>query len=152
LIDGEFFVKKMMVLVIALLSGLVFGLGLILSGMINPAIVLAFLDVAGQWNSSLLWVMGGAMSVSALAFYIIGRRNETVLGIPVSLSKNRSLDKRLIVGSLLFGAGWGLAGFCPGPALVMAGTGNEQVLLFVAAMLAGMMLFEIVDKKRFSVK
>jgi len=141
--------KKITVLISALLSGLIFGFGLILSGMINPAIVLEFLDVAEQWNPALLWVMGGAMSISAIAFYIAGRYKKSVLGVPpVNLSTTRTIDKRLLVGSFLFGAGWGVAGFCPGPALVMAGAGNAKAILFVVAMIAGMMLFEMVERNK----
>ncbi|MBX3630487.1 MAG: YeeE/YedE family protein [Nitrosomonas sp.] len=132
------------VLFTAVMSGLIFGFGLILSGMVNPAIVLAFLDIAGTWNASLLWVMGGAVGISAVAFFIARRRSAGFLGLPVNVSTSRVIDKRLLAGSFLFGAGWGIAGFCPGPALVMAGAGSAKALLFVGAMLAGMTLFEIV--------
>ncbi|HQU61999.1 MAG: DUF6691 family protein [Nitrosomonas sp.] len=140
--------RKLIVLLTALISGLVFGFGLILSGMVNPAIVLAFLDIAGQWNPSLLWVMGGAVAVSAVAFFIARRRSTSFLGLPVNVPTSRVIDKRLLLGSFLFGAGWGTAGFCPGPALVMAGAGSEKAILFVIAMLAGMLLFEIAGHAR----
>jgi uncharacterized protein len=139
--------RKSIVLFTALISGLVFGFGLILSGMVNPTVVLAFLDIAGQWNPSLLWVMGGAVAVSAVAFFIARRRSASFLGLPVTVPTSRVIDKRLLAGSFLFGAGWGTAGFCPGPALVMAGTGSEKAILFVTAMLAGMLLFEITGHK-----
>lgn len=140
--------RKLIVLLTALISGLVFGFGLILSGMVNPAIVLAFLDIAGQWNPSLLWVMGGAVAVSAVAFFIARRRSMSFLGLPVNVPASRVIDKRLLLGSFLFGAGWGTVGFCPGPALVMVGAGSEKAILFVIAMLAGMLLFEIAGHGR----
>jgi uncharacterized membrane protein YedE/YeeE len=87
--------------------------------------------------------MGGAVAVSAVAFFIARRRSTSFLGLPVNVPTSRVIDKRLLAGSFLFGAGWGAAGFCPGPALVMAGTGSEKAILFVIAMLAGMLLFEI---------
>lgn len=137
-----------MVNVAALISGLIFGWGLILSGMVNPAIVLGFLDIAGHWNASLLWVMGGAIAVGALAFFVAGKRQQSFLGLSIDLPTARIIDKRLILGSLIFGAGWGIAGLCPGPALVLAGTGNDQVLVFIAAMLLGMGLFENINQKK----
>ncbi len=136
-----------MVNVAALISGLIFGWGLILSGMVNPAIVLGFLDIAGHWNASLLWVMGGAIAVGALAFFVAGKRQQSFLGLSIDLPTARTIDKRLILGSLIFGVGWGIAGICPGPALVLAGAGNDQVLVFIAAMLLGMGLFENINQK-----
>jgi len=138
--------NKQIPLFTAFLSGLIFGFGLILSGMVNPAIVLGFLDIAGQWNPSLLWVMGGAVSISAVAFYIANNSKYSLLGLPVNLSVSTTIDRRLLTGSLIFGAGWGLAGFCPGPAIVMAGAGSVKAILFVVAMLIGMVLFEIIGR------
>ena len=128
----------------SLLAGLVFGLGLILSGMADPAKVLGFLDLAGRWDPSLAFVMAGAIAVGLIAFRIADARNVSVLGLPMKLPQDRrTLDRRLIGGALLFGIGWGLAGFCPGPALVALGAGSGQALLFVGAMVAGMLLFEL---------
>ena len=123
-------------------SGLVFGLGLIVSGMANPAKVLGFLDLAGRWDPSLALVMVGAITVGTVAFTLERRRTSSVLGHPMPLPASRELDRRLIMGSLVFGVGWGIAGFCPGPALVALGAGQAKAALFVAAMLAGMAIFE----------
>lgn len=130
----------------ALLSGLLFGLGLILSGMSNPAKVVAFLDLGGIWDPSLAFVMGGAIAVAAPAFAWARRRNQTLLNTPLDLPTKTGIDRRLVGGSLLFGAGWGLAGFCPGPALVTAAAGFPGALLFAAAMLAGMAVFAWFEK------
>ena len=130
------------------LVGLVFGLGLILGGMTNPAKVIGFLDLAGAWDPSLGLVMGGAMVVAAVAFKVAKRRARSVLGATLQIPQSRVIDKRLILGSLAFGAGWGLAGFCPGPALVSVASGAAEALVFVAAMLAGMALFEYVLRQK----
>lgn len=127
-------------------TGLVFGIGLILSGMTDPGKVIGFLDLFGRWDPSLAFVMGGAILVGFFAFRIAGRRTRNLLGGAMQLPTSRDIDRRLIVGSLLFGAGWGLAGFCPGPALVSLGAGQEKALLFVTAMLAGMLLFEAAER------
>ncbi len=119
---------------IALASGLLFGLGLTVSGMIDPAKVLGFLDVAGDWDPSLAFVMAGAIPIAAIGFAL--RRQAPAQPQP-------RIDRRLVLGATVFGAGWGLAGFCPGPALASLGLGNWRAALFVAAMLAGMVLFEI---------
>ena len=130
----------------ALLAGLIFGIGLIIGGMSNPAKVLAFLDLAGNWDPSLGLVMGGAIPVSAIAFYWAGIRRKSFLGNSIHLPGTRNLDKRLAIGGILFGIGWGLAGICPGPSLVLLGTGAWKALVFVGAMLAGMWIFEKVGK------
>lgn len=132
----------------ALLVGLIFGIGLILGGMTNPAKVLGFLDLAGQWDPSLAFVMGGAIAVGLVAFRIAGGRPTSLLGEPMRLPKGTDIDQRLIIGSLVFGAGWGLAGFCPGPALVAFGSGSLKATVFVAAMLVGMGLFEGIERAR----
>lgn len=132
----------------ALLSGLTFGLGLILSGMANPAKVLGFLDLAGLWNPSLAFVMGGAIGVGVIAFAIAHKRSTSLLGLPMHLPTSREIDKRLIFGGLAFGIGWGLAGICPGPALVLLGTGSVKGLVFVIAMLVGMGIFEYLEIHR----
>jgi len=134
--------------VFALISGLVFGLGLILSGMANPAKVLAFLDLAGRWDPSLALVMAGAIAVALPAFAWAKRRKTSMLGTPLSLPTSTTIDARLVGGGLLFGVGWGLAGFCPGPALVALGMGEAKALLFVVAMLAGMGGFELIERRR----
>jgi uncharacterized membrane protein YedE/YeeE len=136
-----------MPLFLSFAAGLVFGLGLIVSGMANPAKVLGFLDLAGPWDPSLAFVMGGAIAVGAIAFAIAGRRSTSFLGLPMQLPKASQIDRRLAGGSLLFGIGWGLAGFCPGPALVALGMGEWKALVFVAAMLAGMGLFELFERR-----
>ncbi|WP_343594043.1 YeeE/YedE family protein [Paracidovorax wautersii] len=132
----------------ALLSGLVFGLGLVLSGMTDPAKVLGFLDVAGIWDPSLALVMGGAIAVAAPAFAWLRRRQRSVLGAPLQWPTRTTLDRRLVLGSLAFGAGWGLAGFCPGPALVSAAEGHREAWWFVAAMAAGMAVFSLLEQRR----
>ncbi len=135
-------------ILVALAVGLVFGLGLIVSGMADPARVLGFLDVAGLWNPSLAFVMAGAIAVGLVAFAIARRRGRTLGGAPLQWPSARGLDARLIGGALLFGAGWGLAGFCPGPALVGLGMGLRSAAVFVAAMVAGMALFEGLERLR----
>ena len=127
--------------------GLLFGIGLILAGMTDPSKVLGFLDLAGLWDPSLAFVMGGAILVSLGAFTLAKKRTTSFLGNAMRLPTSRDIDKRLVTGSLLFGAGWGLAGFCPGPALVSLGTGNPKAVVFVVAMLAGMALFEVLERR-----
>lgn len=126
----------------SLFSGLIFGFGLLLSGMANPAKVIGFLDLTGAWDPSLILVMGGAIAVGLLAFALVKRRRYSFLGGPIRLPTRRTVDTRLILGSLGFGVGWGLAGFCPGPALVALGTGAPKAAAFTLAMLAGMAIFE----------
>jgi uncharacterized protein len=132
----------------ALLAGLVFGVGLIISGMVNPGKVLGFLDIAGQWDPSLALVMAGAIAVGAIAFAVAGKRSRTLLDTPMMLPAARNLEPRLVLGSLLFGVGWGLAGFCPGPALVALGAGYPKAVVFVVAMLVGMLVFEWAERSR----
>ena len=132
----------------AFLSGLVFGLGLILSGMANPAKVLGFLDLAGAWDPSLALVMVGAIAVAFAPFAWARKRQKSLLGAPRQLPTSTRLARRLLLGSLVFGAGWGLAGFCPGPALVALGMGVPQAYVFVLAMLVGMGLFEVLERWR----
>jgi uncharacterized protein len=130
---------------LSLVAGLVFGLGLIVSGMADPGKVLGFLDLAGRWDPSLAFVMAGAIAVTAPAFALAARRGRTWAGEPLRLPPTRPIDARLAGGSVLFGIGWGLAGFCPGPALVGLGMGQSKALMFVAAMLAGMAVFELIE-------
>jgi uncharacterized protein len=127
--------------------GLVFGLGLVVSGMSNPAKVLGFLDLAGPWDPSLALVMAGAIAVGAVGFALAGRRAASWLGLPMRLPSNRAIDRRVALGAVVFGIGWGLVGLCPGPALVALSTGAGEAFLFVAAMLAGMAIFEIAARR-----
>lgn len=133
---------------IALIAGLIFGTGLLLSGMTDPTKVTAFLDLGGAWNPSLAFVMAGAVGAAAPAFAIAGRRSRSVLGTPMQLPTSTRIDKRLLIGSLIFGIGWGIAGYCPGPAITSIGTGSLAALIFTAAMLIGMLAFEIVERFR----
>jgi len=130
----------------AFVAGLTFGVGLVVSGMVNPAKVLGFLDLAGAWDPSLALVMAGAVAIAAVAFALAGKRTTTLLGAPMTLPARRTLDRRLVVGSLVFGIGWGLAGFCPGPAVVALGAGKLKALVFVLAMIAGMLAFELLER------
>lgn len=132
----------------ALLAGAVFGIGLIVSGMADPAKVLGFLDLAGNWDPSLAFVMGGAIVVGVVAFALARKRTASLLGLEMRMPVATQVDKRLVGGGLLFGIGWGIAGFCPGPALVALGMGEHKALVFVAAMLAGMGLFELLERRK----
>jgi uncharacterized protein len=132
----------------AFVAGLVFGLGLIIAGMANPAKILGFLDVAGNWDPSLAFVMAGAIAVGLVAFAMARRRTSSALGLPMQLSTARAIDARLVGGSLLFGVGWGLAGFCPGPAIVALGAGYVKAGVFVVAMLIGMGAVDGIERHR----
>jgi uncharacterized membrane protein YedE/YeeE len=123
-------------------AGLLFGIGLMVAGMTDPAKVKAFLDLAGAWDPSLALVMGGGIAIGLGAFAIAKGRTRTLLGQAMHMPTATQVDKRLLGGSALFGVGWGLAGFCPGPALVSLGLGDTRVWVFVAAMVAGMLIFE----------
>ncbi|WGS46522.1 hypothetical protein LFL97_36490 [Burkholderia sp. JSH-S8] len=132
----------------AFIAGLVFGGGLVVSGMANPQKVLGFLDLAGRWDPSLAFVMAGATGVGVLAFAWARRRAKSRLGLPMQLPTARAVTVRLVAGSAAFGAGWGLAGFCPGPAIVSIGFGSAKGIGFVVAMLAGMAAFEWIERRR----
>ena len=134
-----------MKLAMALVAGLLFGLGLILSGMTDPAKVLGFLDLAGNWDPSLAFVMGGALLVGTLVFPFATKRPKSILGDALRLPTATRIDRRLVLGGLTFGVGWGLAGYCPGPALASLAQGGTKPLLFFAAMLVGMALFELLE-------
>ena len=130
----------------AFAAGLLFGIGLIVSGMSDPGKVLGFLDVAGRWDPSLAFVMGGAILVGFFAFAFAERRTKAFLGGAMHLPRNRDIDNRLVGGSLVFGIGWGLAGFCPGPALVSFASGQAKAAVFVAAMLLGMLVYGALER------
>jgi len=132
----------------AIISGLVFGLGLLASGMTDPAKVKGFLDVAGAWNPSLAFVMAGAIAVGLVAFALARRRQTAWSGATIVLPASTAIDAPLVTGGVLFGIGWGIAGFCPGPALVALASGSGAAGLFVIAMLAGMLLHDNVWARR----
>ena len=136
-----------MQVLMAFITGLICGLGLILSGMTDPAKVIGFLDIAGAWNPSLAFVMGGAILIAAIAFHFAKTRPKALLGDVMRLPTARQIDRRLVLGGLTFGVGWGLAGYCPGPALASLAIGGSKPLIFVVAMLAGMAIFEIQDRR-----
>ena len=135
-----------MKVVSALLFGLLFGLGLIVSGMSDPSKVLGFLDLAGKWDPSLAFVMGGAVAVGALVFPLAAKRQNSILGNTMSLPTATAVDRRLVVGALTFGVGWGLAGYCPGPVLASLAQGGGKPWVFFIAMLGGMALFEVLER------
>ncbi|WAS56053.1 hypothetical protein MK974_23375 [Burkholderia ambifaria] len=132
----------------AFLAGLLFSVGLIVSGMANPRKVLGFLDLAGRWDPSLAFVMVGAIGVAVVAFAWAKRRTRSWLGLLIQWPAARTITVRLVAGSAVFGIGWGLAGFCPGPALVSIGLGSVKGIAFVVAMLVGMALFEWIERAR----
>lgn len=134
-----------MIYIISLFSGLIFGLGLIISGMTNPAKVIGFLDVTGFWDPSLGFVMLGAISVAYFSFKIARKRKLTYTGLPILLPKANMIDSRLIIGSAIFGTGWGLAGYCPGPGITSILTGKIEPILFVIAMVSGMVIYEVLE-------
>jgi uncharacterized membrane protein YedE/YeeE len=134
-----------MIYIISLFSGLIFGLGLIISGMTNPAKVIGFLDVTGFWDPSLGFVMLGAISVAYFSSKIARKRKLTYTGLPILLPKANMIDSRLIIGSAIFGTGWGLAGYCPGPGITSILTGKIEPILFVIAMVSGMVIYEVLE-------
>jgi uncharacterized membrane protein YedE/YeeE len=133
---------------VSFLVGLLFGAGLVVSGMTDPFKVIGFLDVTGLWDPSLAFVMAGAVLVGAVAYRLAGKRDAAILGGPMRLPARAAVDRRLVAGSLVFGIGWGLAGFCPGPALAALGAGYGKAAAFVAAMLAGMAVYEFAERRR----
>ena len=130
----------------ALVVGLLFGIGLIVAGMTDPSKVIGFLDLAGQWDPSLAFVMGGAIAVGLVTFAFAARRDRSLLGGAMRLPTATRIDRRLVFGGLGFGAGWGLAGYCPGPALASLASGGVKPLIFGAAMLAGMVIFALLER------
>jgi uncharacterized membrane protein YedE/YeeE len=133
---------------IEFIVGLLFGWGLLLSGMTDPGKVQGFLDLFGAWDPSLALVMGGAVAFGVFAFAVARKRTTSFLGSDLHMPTRNDIDKPLVIGSLIFGAGWGLAGFCPGPALVSMASGEIKALVFVAAMLVGMLGFKLLDDAR----
>ena len=134
-----------MQLFIAFAVGLLFGVGLIVSGMIDPGKVLAFLDLAGEWDPSLAFVMAGAILVGTIAFALAEKRSRTLLGEVMRLPTATAIDARLMLGAALFGVGWGLAGYCPGPALASLVVGGVKPFVFVVSLLTGMTVFELLE-------
>jgi uncharacterized membrane protein YedE/YeeE len=130
------------------LAGLIFGLGLVLAGMANPAKVLAFLDLAGLWNPSLAIVMGSAICIGLVAFSIAKKHTRSLLGLPMNLPTSRIIDQRLVLGGLAFGVGWGLSGICPAPAFVLLGFGSIKGAIFLGFMLIGMGIYELIESYR----
>ncbi|MFL4558652.1 DUF6691 family protein [Yersinia kristensenii] len=137
-------------LLFSLLAGLVFGLGLIVAGMANPAKVLGFLDISGLWDPSLALVMAAAVAIATLGFGWAKKRKTSLLGQPLQLPTSTRIDRRLLGGSVLFGVGWGLVGICPGPALVLLGAGIYKGVIFAVAMVAGMAIFSLIERYRLS--
>lgn len=135
-------------LIISLFCGLIFGLGLLISGMANPQKVLGFLDITGLWDPSLILVMAGAILAALLPFQWAKNQSRSLLGQTMQLPDKTQIDRPLIVGSLLFGIGWGLAGICPGPAIVLLGLKQINAIYFMLAMLAGMWIFQILQKRK----
>ncbi|MGZ5038598.1 MAG: DUF6691 family protein [Usitatibacter sp.] len=129
-------------------TGMLFAAGLIVSGMVNPAKVQGFLDLFGRWDPSLALVMAAAVGVGFVGFAWTSERAQSALGLPMRISSNRSIDRRLIFGATVFGVGWGLAGFCPGPAVVALASGSSKAIVFAVSMLAGMALFEWMESRR----
>ena len=131
----------------AFAAGLIFGVGLIVSGMTDPSKVIGFLDLAGRWDPSLAFVMVGAIIVGMVGFGVARKRTAAFLGGAMHLPTARQVDRRLVLGSLVFGAGWALSGFCPGPAIVSLGAGQDKAVVFVIAMIAGMAVYELAEKR-----
>lgn len=134
--------------IVAFLCGLLFGLGLILSEMVNPLRVQGFLDWFGSWDPTLAFVMGGALTVTLPAFAVLKHRDKPLLAPRFQLPAKQELDSRLIMGSALFGIGWGMAGLCPGPAVTALGSLHIEVFIFVSAMLSGMLIFNVWSHQR----
>ena len=132
----------------SLISGVLFGIGLILAGMANPQKVLGFLDIAGSWDPSLGFVMAGALVVSGVGFCVAKQRKKTVFNEHIELSNVSSIDKRLVLGSLAFGCGWGFSGICPGAVLVLIGMGSNKGFIFFIALIAGFTIYELITKAK----
>ncbi len=135
-------------LISAFAIGIVFGIGLTIAQMVNPAKVLSFLDLAGAWDPSLAFVMGGAAGVAAIGYRLVWQRSQPLFAGAFQIPTRTDLDARLIIGGGLFGIGWGIAGLCPGPALATLALGYSEGVIFVVAMFAGFGLFELFDRSR----
>lgn len=134
--------KRNFALISQFAIGVIFGIGLIISGMTNPRKILQFLDLAGSWDPSLIFVMVGSILVGLAAFYLARKRTEAWFGGLIQWPKSSPIDRHLVTGSLLFGVGWGIAGFCPGPAIVALGSGHTKALVFTCMMLIGMLIYQ----------
>ena len=137
-----------MLVAASLLTGLLFGMGLVVSGMVNPAKIIGFLDLAGAWDPSLALVMAAAVAIAAAGYLAARRRTMSLLGAEMKVPAGGTIDRRLVLGSLAFGVGWGIGGLCPGPGLVALGMGEPKAIVFVASMLAGMALFEVRERRK----
>lgn len=135
-------------ILIAFLVGIIFGLGLIISGMSNPAKVIGFLDISGAWDPSLALVMAGAILVAMPAFLYVRKRERDLTGELLQLPTETKIDKPLIIGAIIFGTGWGLSGYCPGPAVVSLATASLSALIFVVGMLAGIGIFKLLRQPK----
>lgn len=133
--------------IIGLLSGLLFGFGLLISGMTNPAKVQGFLDVFGAWDISLALVMGGGLAVAIIGVQLAKRQRKSWIGTHIELPTKTTINRKLIIGAMLFGIGWGLVGICPGPGIVMLGTGIWQAYVFVPAMIIGMLIYQWLEPR-----
>lgn len=137
-----------MLVAASLLAGFLFGIGLVISGMVNPAKIIGFLDLAGAWDPSLLLVMAAAVAIAAAGYLAARGRAASLLGAEMKIPAGGAIDRRLVLGSVAFGVGWGIGGFCPGPGLVALGMGEPKAIVFVASMLAGMALFEVRERRK----
>lgn len=141
--------RKHFSLISQYLIGVLFGFGLLVSGMSNPQKVLNFLDITGSWDPSLIFVMGGAVIVGLGGFFLASKRTEAFFGGVFQVPTNRDITRPLVLGSIIFGVGWGIAGFCPGPAIVAVGAGHLKAIVFVIAMLAGMFIsIEVIKRSK----
>lgn len=136
-----------MKIVIAFIVGLLFALGLGISGMTDTTVVKGFLDVLGSWNLNLMGVMAGAILVHTIVYHLIKKKSSPLLDTKFYLPTSKSIDKKLLLGSMIFGLGWGWAGICPGPGIVSLASGQSEVVIFIGSMIAGMYLFKLVEKK-----
>ena len=132
---------------IGLLAGLLFGIGLLISGMTDPAKVQGFLDVFGAWDISLALVMGGGLIVALVGVQLAKRQQSSWIGTSIDMPSNTTINKKLLIGAMLFGIGWGLVGICPGPGIVLLGTGQWQAYIFIPAMIVGMLMYQWLEPK-----
>ena len=133
--------------IIGLLAGLLFGIGLLISGMTNPTKVQGFLDVFGAWDISLALVMGGGLMVAIIGVQLAKRQQSSWIGTLIEMPSKTTLNKKLLIGAMLFGVGWGLVGICPGPGIVLLGTGQWQAYVFIPAMIVGMLVYQWFEPK-----